>query len=373
MLAFKMYSYDSDSFIEDIICYSNKSIILIYDFDKIVVQYKPSNINFSKSIIRLYKTKNSRLNYYISPLLLLVNMVIFIKLFLMVCWKYRPKVCWIENSYAALIVGILRKCHLCDKSIHVPGDWLVNVNNKKVYSYIANNLLFPILDYWACRLNDVVLNHTEKIAEARYKFWGKKIAKNEKLYLYKMQIKASNNHNTGEKKAVCFIGNMREDSGLDIAIKCLPDIRKKRDVILKIVGPKKQYYEYFKRLSREYDVEQYVKFLGFVETNKFAEMFSDCFCAINLVTNIDSYSSYTIPGKLIHYLQYLLPVITTEGAGPFTSVIREKELGFVVEPTKDAFVDAVFKVYSGHQQYRENIVQYINSMPKVDIKELIEN
>jgi len=76
---------------------------------------------------------------------------------------------------------------------------------------------------------------------------------------------------------------------------------------------------------------------------------------------------------LVHYLQYLLPVITTEGAGPFTSIIREEELGLVIEPTENAFMSAVNKVYEEFPRYRQNIVQYINSMPKVDIKELIES
>jgi len=226
ILAFKNYSYDSDSFIEDILCYSRNSILLISDFDKITVQHKPSNINFGKRTIRFYRAKSLRLNYYISPLLLWVNMFIFIKLLSKICWKYRPKVCWIENSYAAVIVGILRKCNLCDKSIYVPGDWVVSAQNRRVLSYVANNLFFPILDYLACKLNDVVVNHTEQIAESRYKYWGKKIAKKEKLYQYKMQIRADNSHGDTEKKAICFIGNMREDSGLDIAIKCLTDIRK---------------------------------------------------------------------------------------------------------------------------------------------------
>lgn len=373
ILAFKSYSYDTDSFIEDILFYSRNSILLISDFDKITVRYKPSNINFRESTISYFKTKNYKLNYYISPLLLGVNMFIFIKVVSTICWKYRPKVCWIENSYAAVIAGILRKCNLCGKSIYVPGDWVVSINNKKFLSYIANNLFFPILDYLACKLNDLVLNHTEKISKARYKFWGKKIAKKEKLYSYKMQIKASNTHTDKEKKAICFIGNMREDSGLDIAIKSLVEMRKKHDFIIKIIGPKRQHYEYVKKLSSKYDVEQYVEFPGFVDTDKLAEILSDCSCGINLVTNINSYSSYTIPGKLIHYLQYLLPVIVTEGIGPLTSIIRDNKLGVVIEPSQDAFIDAVFKIYDEQKQYRENIVRYINSIPKIDIRELIES
>lgn len=373
ILAFKNSSYDSDSFIEDILSYSKNSILLISDFDKITVHHKPSSTNFEKKTIRYYGTIINKLNYYFLPFFFVANTFIFLKLFLILCCKYRPRICWVENYCAASIVGFLRRLGLCGKSIYVPGDWLAVKNDrKKLLRYVGNNFVFPIGDYLACKFNDLVLNHTGKIAEARYKFWGKKIAKNEKLYPYKPQIKTSDIYKNKEKKAICFIGDMKRDSGLDIAIKSLIDIRKKQRLIFKIIGPQRKHYEYFRKLPIKHKVGQYVQFLGFIDTDKLAEILSDCFCGISLVTSNNTYSSYTISGKLIHYLQYLLPVIVTEGAGPFTSILRDNELGIVIEPSQDAFIDAVFTIYDKQKQYRENIIQYINSLPKIDIKEMIE-
>lgn len=374
ILIFKQYSSDTDSFIEDILDYKSNSVILIVDFDKIMVRYKPSNINFKKNTILLFKTKSYKLNYYISPLIVFINMVKILKLFSFICWRYRPKVFWVENSYAALIVGFLRKCHLCGKSIYLPGDWVaIKGNKKKLLSYVGNNLVFPILDYLACKLNDVVLNHTKKIAEARYKFWGKKIAKKEKLYLYQPRIKISNISLNKMNKNICFIGQMRKESGLDLAIKALSKIRQHQDISLIIIGPKTQYYEYFRRLSKQYHVEPHVKFLGFVETDRFINILSDCFCGINLLIVKDTYSFYTIPGKIMHYIQYLLPVIATEGTGYFSSVVKDNELGLVIEASETEFINAVYKIYHEQREYRNNIIKYINSFPKVDIKELIED
>lgn len=372
ILAYKMYSYDTDAFIEDIIDYSNNSIILIHDFDKITVSYKPSNVKFNKITIRSFSTNNSKLNYYLSPLLLLIHSFMLTKLFLIICWKYRPKVCWIENVYAAVIVGVLRKCHLCGKSIHVPGDWLVSTSKQKLFSYIANNLLFPILDYWACRLNDLVLDHADRITEARYKFWGKKVAKKEKPYLYKPRIKTNNIRIDKMSKNICFIGDMRKDSGLDIAIKSLSYIRNQKDIVLKIIGPKRQNYDYFTNLTKEYHVEPYVDFLGFLETDKLGEILDDCFCGINILTSINSYSNYATPGKQIHYLQFLLPIIATENSGTLVTMIKEKKLGVIIEPLEDAFQEAIIQVYADQEKYRKNIISFINSLQQVSIKELIE-
>jgi glycosyltransferase involved in cell wall biosynthesis len=367
ILAFKMNSSDTESFENDIINYSKNSIILIHDLEKITVRYKPSNIYLKDNIIWYFKTKNHKYFY-------IFNTVKILKLFFLICWKFRPRVVWVENTDAAVIVGLLRKCRLCDESIYVPGDWLVNpVNKKNFFSYVANNLLFPINDYLACKLNDVVLNHTPRLSEARYKFWGRKIAKKEKLYIFNPRIKISAISPNKMSKNICFIGQMRKDSGLDLAIKALNKIRQEEDVSLIIIGPKTHHYEYFKQLSKQYHVEQYVKFLGFVETDQLIKILSDCFCGINILTLKQTYSYYTIPGKIMHYIQYMLPVIVTDGIGFFSSVVRDNELGLVIEPSETEFINSIFKIFHAQEQYRNNILKYVSSLPKIDIKELIEN
>lgn len=373
VLAFKMYSYDTDAFVEDILRYSRNSILLVHYFDKIVTQYKPPGVKLKANIINYINIRNQSMNYYFSPVVFLINIFLKCKLFLLICWKYQPKVCWMEDIYSALFIGLLRKFHLCKKSIYIPGDWVItSVSNKKLWSRIANNLCFPILDYLCCKLNDIVVNHVEKIEQARYEYWGRRIAKKEKLYSYKLQIRADDSNLDNKKNGICFIGNMREDSGLDIAIRSLVELRKRNDFIIKIIGPEGKYCEHLKKIPSIYNIEKYIEFLGFVETDKFGEILSECFCGINLITDINSYSYNTIPGKLIHYLQYLLPVIVTEGVGPFTACIQENGLGVVIEPSQDSFIEAVSTIYINQNQYRENIVRYINSMPEFDIKEIIE-
>lgn len=378
VLAFKAYSYDTDSFVKDVLGYSKNSILLIsYQFDKIIFYYHPSNIRIKNKEIRFWnwdsRIRNNKLSYYLAPLILTMNIILYFKLLVTLCYRYRPKICWLENSYVALIVGFLRRLGLCGRSIYVPGDWLaVKDQRKKLLRYIGNNVVFPAVDYLACKLNDVVLNHTEKIAEARYKFWGRKIARDERSYAYKPEIKTSAIYDDKKRNAICFLGDMRKDSGLEIAIESLVEIRKFRDITLKIIGPQRQHFDYFKKITTEYNVKESVQFLGFIETDKLADALSDCFCGINIITNINSYSSCTIPGKLIHYIQYLLPVIVTEGTGFFASIVKENKLGMVIEPSMDGLVNAVSTLQDNQKQYRENIIRYINSLPKIDIRELIE-
>ena len=306
ILAFKCDSFDTETFIEDIISYSSNSIVLVCTVEKIIVGYKSPNVNFGKTIFRHYKYKKQSSNYFIMFLNFLSFCLLFTRLLTVICWKYRPKVCWIENTWAATVVGILRKLNLTNKSIYVPGDWLASSSHKRFWSYISSNLIFTICDYLACKFNDVVLNHTAQIAEARHKFWGRKIAKKEKTYLYKLRIKAKRIDIEKKNKNICFLGNIRKDSGLEVVIKALSKIRKFQDISLKIVGPNSYHSQDIRQLSIQYNVNQYVKILGFVETDQFAEILSDCFCGINLLTSEDSYSSYTIPGKMMNIYKNLL-------------------------------------------------------------------
>jgi len=374
ILAFKMESFDTEDFIKELISYSRDCIILVVDFDKMVIKYKPQNVSFQRNVFEFHKTKSNKLNNLILPFLFLLDILLLIRIFAAICFKYRPRICWIENLYVTFIIGILKKFHLCGKLISLSSDWLVNPAEKRLWSYIANNLLFPFLDYFGWRLSDVVLYGDERLAQARYRFWGRNIAKRKKMFspicFPGLSLKINNSDRA--RNAICFLGDMRLDSGLDIAIKALFDIRKQEGIVLKIIGPQRQNYEYFKKLTTECRLEAYVEFFGFIEAGKLREILDDCFCGINILTSLNSYSNYAIPGKQIHYLQFLLPIIATEDAGILVPVIKEKALGIIIEPTQVAFKNSIIKVYKDQVEYRKNIINFINNIQRINIKELIE-
>lgn len=375
ILVYKHDEHDVDAFNEDILSYSNNSIILNWTNDKIWVHYKPSNVTFRKNTVNFFRMRNQRLSYLFSPFLLAINVFRLSKLFTVICWKFRPKVFLVENFLEGMIAGIIRRCKLVDKSIYLPSDWFAGYKYKKIFSHIANNLLFPYIDYLACKLNDVVLNRPDQVAEMRNNYWGKKIAKKEEWYFPQSRVRATVKHTDGMKKNICFIGEMRIDSGLDIAIRSLDKIRKHYDITFKIIGSKRLYYDYFLDLSKQHKVDRYVHFLGFVERKDFNEVLSDCFCGINILKSMNSYSSHVIPSKIIHYLQYLLPVIVSEGANRSILLdIIKNELGVIIKPYENEFIDAILKVYFEQTRYRENIISYLESFPKtsLNIKEYVE-
>lgn len=373
ILAFLGEFFSMDAFNETIINYSSKSILLNYNKYKLWFSYIPENIKIKKRDINLYITKSERLNYYISPFILLVNNAILFRQMLKMCWQFRPRVVIVDGFILPILAGILKKCKLCEKSVYITGDWHpANKRRDRLISYFGNIFVFPYLDYLSCKSSDVVLNYSDEIAKARYKYWNKRITKREKTIYFPLKISTDKTGLEKKNKKIGFIGILREDSGLDIVIRSLSKLREVNSFSLKIIGAHSHDYEHFRNLAKRYQVDKYVEFLGFVKRGEFEENLSDCFCGINLVLGKGSYTSYTYPGKIGDYLQYLLPIIATENIGYAKKIIRNNRLGIITTPTEDKFIDALIKVYKEQKQYRKNIIEYINAIPRINIKELIE-
>ena len=370
ILAYKWDVDNTDSFNEDIIAYSPNSIILNWNYNKIWVQYKPENIKLNKTTINFLKFKNQR-----SFLTSIAQMLQVFKLFLVLCYKFRPKIFIVENYLEGVIAGIMRKFKLADKTIYLPADWYAGFRYKKVISNIVNNVIFPYLDYLACRLNDVVIDRLGGgITESRNKYWGRKIPTTKEQYAPQPRIQATNVYAGRKRVNICFIGEMRQDSGLDIAIESLTKIREHLDINIKVIGPKRLHYEYFMKLAERHNLIQCVEFLGFVEREDFDRVLSDCFCGINILTTAESYSTRGMPSKLMYYFQYLLPVIISEGVPQFVKLnIIDNELGVIITPSTDEFVNAVLNIYSKQEFFRMNIKKYIESFPKRGIIEFLKN
>lgn len=378
VLAIKADSFDTDWFIDQIISFSQNSIVLTFNYEEMKFSRIPSGINIKDIKIKPLQTRNLRLNYYLSPLLFFIDMTRYFFLFFKLSLLYRPEICWVEGCLYAVLIGVLRRLRFCRKSIFVATDLSPGhsgAGSKFSLRHLGFHVFMPLMDGLACKLNDAVLNYTKKTSEVRTKFWGRNIIKDEKTYYFKIQNKAKCNLFNSQRKSICFLGYARMDSGLDIVFKSLKTIRQKEDFNIKIIGPRgspyHSNYSYFRDLILKNELDAYVNFLGFLDRKKISFEVSDCFCGINLLTKIDNPSYYIIPAKLIDYIQFLLPIITTEGAGSMAKIIKENGLGLVIQPTEEEFIESLFIIYKKYEEYKNNIVNYINKLPDVSLKEFL--
>lgn len=372
LLAFKMDSFDTNSFIRDALAYSKNSVLCFFNLERVFyLVHKPRHIKWAPSPIKLPVDMNQQLYRFALPVFVLyVVFFVWMMRFGYLCVRFRPLVCWTDNSWVAMVFGIARKLGFCECSIFYSGDW-VDSPKKNIASYVLNNILFRGADYVAATLNDMVMSITREISEARDRFWGRKVAKRVVVtFPPPLMFNKRGNNNTCLK--ICFIGQVRGDSGLELLLPLLPRLNQKHGIILKIVGPKTAHREEIERQIETLGVSRFVELHGWVETEKMGAVAEDCFCGINLLTNKNSHSSYTTPGKLFHYLQNMLPLLITEGNGPFTEYVRSNGLGVVTEPVSDQIAGAIELLFTHQAGYRENIRSYAIAYPGKTLSNYIE-
>ena len=97
----------------------------------------------------------------------------------------------------------------------------------------------------------------------------------------------------------------------------------------------------------------------------------DCFCGINLITSTESYSSFAVPGKFIHYLQMQIPILASKNNG-FVDVLEKNKLGIVIELDTSLILSSIHKLYQDQETYITNILQYGKKYPYLSIKDYLK-
>lgn len=333
----------------------------MFNSKNVWVAYKPDWCNLKIEIPHNY-------GYYLFPIWFFMYYFKIGKILFSICLKYQIGTILIHNTYVAVIGGVLRKMGMARRMIYFSGDWLAGSKTKiGAWSGAGSNIIFPIFDYMACKFSDLTLNCTGNIAKARRKFWGGNIAGKERVFRNKLQVKSK--MSLVKKTKFVFIGSIRKDSGLELCIKSLKDIRENFDARLKIIGPVNRQTVFLKNMVRNYGVEEFVEFLGFVQRSDFNKELADCFCGISLQTGIQNYSSETLPAKIYDCLQYLLPVVITSKATSTVKEINNNKLGIIVKPDSMEITKNIIKVYNEQTKYRNNIVEYINRLPDENISQ----
>jgi N-acetyl-alpha-D-glucosaminyl L-malate synthase BshA len=143
-------------------------------------------------------------------------------------------------------------------------------------------------------------------------------------YLSRKEIRVNLNIKD-EEKIILFVGNLRPVKGVKYLIEAIKLIRdKNKNVRLFLVGDGTE-REYLENLTKEYDLEKYVNFLGKISNLKIPEymMASDLFVLPSL--------SEGVPLVILEAMASGLSIIASN-VGGLPEIIHDKENGFLVEP-----------------------------------------
>jgi glycosyltransferase involved in cell wall biosynthesis len=130
-----------------------------------------------------------------------------------------------------------------------------------------------------------------------------------------------------DKKIVLFVGRLYHRKGLETLLRSIPPVLKEFDNVKFAISGKgfKKKEENLKNLAKELDIEDYVKFLGYVPDEKLPRLYSasDIFVLPAIYENF--------PFAILEAQSTGLPVISTN-VGGIPEFLVDNENGFVIEP-----------------------------------------
>ena len=369
-LSLKMDSYDKNLFTQDILSYSKNSMLFFYDFRAIHLEHKPDHVKWFPATIKFPFLKNHALSNLLLPFLWIIFFGTFLLLSAIICVLYRPKVCLTENIWAGAVFGIARKIGLCKTFICCAGDWLANQGRKGFLSRLANNYLFVYMDYIAVTTCDLLDSQSKLANEARERYWGRQLSRIIHLR-HPPPVDLYPNAIPDTRTNICFLGQVREDSGLDLILPLLPELHRDIGAKLKIIGPSSIERTRIEETVESLGLKNFVELYGFLPLSELEEVMKDCFCGINLIKDEESFACLGASGKFIQYLQMKMPILATKNNG-IVNVIEENNLGIIIEPKASVILSSIRKLYKDQKNYTTNIIKYAEKNPYLSIKDYLK-
>lgn len=314
-------------------------------------------------------------NYYIAlitlPLTLTIQYLSIIIVSLLALNKVKDKynIC-IGEFYTAFLCGyFLKKLLLVDKLVYWAIDWFPEKSKKEttLLSY-AGIRAHPYLDLFCVKRADAVWNFSERIISARHNRWKNKDLEKikESIITPPLRLRNFNNSLNPNKKSIGFIGILKNEQGLKLAIEAVSYLKQKGiNITLEIIGPGER--GHLDKYAKMMGIKENVVFHGFIKDEKEIEsIFSRCICGLALFDySKKNYSYYTWSSKVGFYLECMLPVVAT-GCISFADDFENNGLGIIVKPSVEDVAEAIIKL-SNSNLSNGRLVNYVLSKSGEDI------
>jgi glycosyltransferase involved in cell wall biosynthesis len=140
-----------------------------------------------------------------------------------------------------------------------------------------------------------------------------------------------------------FSGRLIQRKGVDYLIRALPKVLERRDVRLLITGEGDRRREW-EELAGSMGLSDKVQFLGFVSSERLAELYSTCDLYVHPAIFDDNNDTEGLGVVLVEALAHRCPVVAS-GVGGIVDVIHHEETGLLVaEKDETALAAAILRV-----------------------------
>jgi glycosyltransferase involved in cell wall biosynthesis len=276
-----------------------------------------------------------------------------------------------DSPLIASIFGISKKLDLCQQTIYQPGDWFFVNAKKEPMKYTATFFLFYYPDYLAVSLNDLVIDVSPVIIKLRTKFWKKDVVKHG-VMRFPIPMQINGKVNEGHRSNICFLGQVRGGTGLNILLSILPNLNEKYGIRFKVFGPNNSKRDNFQRNVKEQNLEHLIDFHGWINMETDYHLIGDCFCGINFIESREkNHSIFVTPGKVMQYMQNLIPPLVTEysAASHFIKLLKKHNWGIATELTSKRIKSDIEHLFTNQKFFRDNLKKYAMDYPYIPISE----
>lgn len=234
---------------------------------------------------------------------------------------------------SVLMYPMLRLFSACRSYVYYAGDWFPNQKWPQC------------LDRLCVRLSEETWNVRPGVAEARRTLWpacpsGRSVNVD---VLYGV-VGPFRRKPVLDRPYCCYLGGVRDDIGLDLAVEALAELKRKGITLgLKVIGKvvSDRIVEDTKSRCRSSGVSGQVEFLGVIDDESLPSLLDDCICGLAIFTGgKNNYSNWTTPGKVKRYLEGGVPVILSKDNIMVQEVVS-RQAGLAVNDSSEDLTDAL--------------------------------
>lgn len=154
-----------------------------------------------------------------------------------------------------------------------------------------------------------------------------------------------------------FIGVLKQSQGIDMLLESAEEISSHfKKVTFEIIGSGPSEKEFTNRAKAIKTKNVKYNFYGLVSEKKFMQILSNSTIGVAPYSpDGGTVSKYTDPGKIKRYIEFNLPIITTDVI-EFSSVIKKNKAGKIIEyGSRKDFVKAISEIIKNYDRYTNNI------------------
>jgi glycosyltransferase involved in cell wall biosynthesis len=250
-----------------------------------------------------------------------------------------------HTTFAMLILKKLRR-------IEVVVQWNIDFSPRRFKNPLLNSI-YNNLDRVGFHFSDIQIDLNSKALQARFERHGEQNS-NRHLVLpvgIRSELISSIPRNNFNSKSICFLGNLTSTVGADLFVSSIPDvIRVHPDAVFHVIGDGPE-IENLKFLANSIDCERYLVWHGNqdeVGINRI--LVGGCLAIAPYPKMSHSFSNYSDPSKIKNYLQFGLPILTTN-VTPISESLFKAGLALEVSPSSEDIARVILEVLSDYEKW----------------------